>query len=170
MSLQNHARLLANELPWTNGQLHPCITPIRPNMLETSVSSPSRSGKVRFSVAIWFPAGFDKTNENHFKVPDRGTCRITWSTSSTSNANDKAERRSTDYFSMLSSGSIPKDGLDFFAQFLSHLREVWLRTCDLAEQHLTECVSGQLQRLCHVILFLVWLIESTAHQSTQGRR
>jgi hypothetical protein len=42
---------------------------------------------------------------------------------------------------MLSSGDIPKDGLDFFAQFLSHLRDVWLETCDLAEQHLAECVS-----------------------------
>ena len=42
---------------------------------------------------------------------------------------------------MLPSGNIPKDGLDFFAQFLSHLREVWLEICDLAEQHLAECVS-----------------------------
>ena len=45
---------------------------------------------------------------------------------------------------MLPSGNIPKNGLDFFAQFLSHLREVWLETCDLAEQHLAECVSAPL--------------------------
>lgn len=115
--------------------------PIRPNMLETSASSPSRSGKVRFSVAIWFPAGFDKVTGNHFKVPDRGTCRITWSTSSTLNADGESRHEPTDYFSMLPSGNIPRNGLDFFAQFLSHLREVWLETCDLAERHLAECVS-----------------------------
>ncbi|KAI5378255.1 hypothetical protein J4E82_002949 [Alternaria postmessia] len=138
--------LLANELPWKNGQLHPSIVPIRPNMLETSVPSLSKSGNVRFSVAIWFPAGFDKANGNFFKVPDRGTCRIAWSTSSsTSNVDDELRCRPTDYFSMLPSGNIPKDGLDFFAQFLSHLREVWLEICDLAEQHLAECRISQLE-------------------------
>ncbi|OWY51284.1 hypothetical protein AALT_g4570 [Alternaria alternata] len=137
--------LLANELPWKNGQLHPSIVPIRPNMLETSASSPSRSGKVRFSVATWFPAGFDKVTGNHFKVPDRGTCRITWSTSSTLNADGESRHEPTDYFSMLPSGNIPRNGLDFFAQFLSHLREVWLETCDLAERHLAECRISQLE-------------------------
>ncbi|CAN9363325.1 unnamed protein product [Alternaria alternata] len=138
--------LLANELPWKNGQLHPSVMPIQSNMLETFVSSPSRSGKVRFSLAIWFPAGFDKANVNCFKVPDRGTCRITWSTSSNSNVDYESRRRPTDYFSMLSSGDIPKDGLDFFAQFLFHLRDVWLETCDLAEQHLAECRISQLEK------------------------
>lgn len=128
-------------MPWKNGLLHPSIVPIRPNMLETSVSSPSRSGKVRFSVAIWFPAGFDGMTGNHFKVPDRGMCRVTWSTSSSTNVNEESGIGPTNYFSMLPSGNIPKNGLDFFAQFLSHLREVWLETCDLAEQHLAECVS-----------------------------
>ncbi|CAN9362528.1 unnamed protein product [Alternaria alternata] len=137
--------LLANELPWKNGQLNPFIAPIRPNMLETSVSSPSTSGKVRFSVATWFPAGFDKATGNHFKVPDRATCRITWSTSSTTNVNDGSGRGPPDCFSMLPSGNIPKNGLDFFAQFLSHLRDVWLETCDLAEQHLVECRISQLE-------------------------
>ncbi|RII24236.1 hypothetical protein CUC08_Gglean011241 [Alternaria sp. MG1] len=47
---------------------------------------------------------------------------------------------------MLPSGNIPKNGLDFFAQFLSHLREVWLETCDLAEQHLAECRISQLEK------------------------
>ncbi|KAB2105292.1 hypothetical protein AG0111_0g7058 [Alternaria gaisen] len=137
--------LLANELPWQNGQLHPNIVPIRPNMLETSASSPSRSGKVRFSIATCFPAGFDKVTGNHFKVPDRGTCRITWSTSSTLNADGESRYEPTDYFSMLPSGNIPKNGLDFFAQFLSYLREVWLETCDLAEKHLAECRISQLE-------------------------
>ena len=144
ISSQSHIRLLANELPWKNGLLHPSMVPIRPNVLETSVSSPSRSGKVRFSVAIWFPAGFDKVTGSHFKVPDRGTCRITWSTSSTTNVNEESGIGPTNYFSMLPSGNIPKNGLDFFAQFLSHLREMWLEICDLAEQHLAECVSEPL--------------------------
>jgi hypothetical protein len=115
-------------------------------MLATFATDSSRSDdEVLFSVAIRFPAGFDKPSGNYFKAPNRDTCRITWSTSSTSNVDDGWVRRSTNHFSMLPSGSIPKDGLDFFAQFLSHLREVWLQTCDSAEQHLTECVSELLQ-------------------------
>ena len=126
-------------------------------MLETSVPSLSKSGNVRFSVAIWFPAGFDKANGNFFKVPDRGTCRIAWSTSSsTSNVDDELRCRPTDYFSMLPSGNIPKDRLDFFAQFLSHLREVWLEICDLAEQHLAECVSEALtMTLSHYLISIM---------------
>jgi hypothetical protein len=49
---------------------------------------------------------------------------------------------SKDHFSMLPSGWIPRDGLDFFAQFLRHLQKKWLDVCDLGEQHLTDCVSG----------------------------
>ncbi|CAI9631388.1 unnamed protein product [Alternaria burnsii] len=143
---ESHLMLLANELPWTNGQLHPSSVPIGPNMLATFVPDPSRSDdEVLVSVAIQFPAGFDNADGNHFKAPDRSTCRITWSMSLTSNVNNESGRRPTDYFSMLPSGNIPKDRLDFFAQFLAHLREVWLQTCDLAEQHLTECRISQLE-------------------------
>ncbi|KAF1936893.1 hypothetical protein EJ02DRAFT_386559, partial [Clathrospora elynae] len=50
-----------------------------------------------------------------------------------------------DHFSMLPSGWIPKDGLDFFSHFLQTLKNRWLQVCDLADHHLTDCRLNQLR-------------------------
>jgi hypothetical protein len=113
-----------------------------------------------FSVGIWFPAGQDHRNGEHFKVPDWGHCRITWTTISAEwDTNNESGRISMDHFSMLSNGWIPEDGLDFFAQFLDNLRERWLKVCNLAEQHLTDCVSP-----------FTFLLECLSHSTESFRR
>jgi hypothetical protein len=92
-------------------------------------------------MGLWFPAGQDNINGKHFKLPDWGPIRIAWTITVSSVWNDELGCRSTDHFSMLPIGCIPKNGLEFFVQFLDHFKKVWLAVCNLAGQHLLDCVS-----------------------------
>ncbi|KAK4119368.1 hypothetical protein N657DRAFT_554230, partial [Parathielavia appendiculata] len=47
------------------------------------------------------------------------------------------------HFSMLPNGWIPDDGVDFFKQFICHLRERWYTECDLVEKDLTTRRNSQ---------------------------
>ncbi|KAF2188018.1 hypothetical protein K469DRAFT_567803, partial [Zopfia rhizophila CBS 207.26] len=75
---------------------------------------------------------------------DWGKCGITWTMVSSANPNKESSWRSTDHFSMLPYGWIPEDGVDFFTQFILHLKDRWLKLCNLAEEHLTDCRLDQL--------------------------
>lgn len=58
------------------------------------------------------------------------------------NSDDRPRWESIDHFSMLPYSWIPDDGVDFFTQFIVYLKGRWLKLCDLAEEHLTQRVSG----------------------------
>jgi hypothetical protein len=73
-------------------------------------------------------------------MPDWGKCRIGWTIIPPANPDDEPWK-SIDHFSMLPYGWIPKDGIEFFMQFILYLKERWLKLCQRAEEHLTECVS-----------------------------
>jgi hypothetical protein len=105
-----------------------------------SSSAPTSNGSINFSVALWFPAGQDDIDGKHFKLPDWGPLRITWTITVPSVWDDESACRSTDHFSMLPIGDLPEDGLEFFAQFLEHFKKVWIAVGNLAEQHLIDCV------------------------------
>lgn len=119
---------------------------IQRNTLHNFCSGPSASAKMTFSVAVWFPAGQDTDDGKHFKMPDWGKLRITWTTASTPDLGNGLGCRSIDHFSMLPFGWIPEDGVEFLTQFMLHLKERWLKLCDLADQHLADCVSEFLQQ------------------------
>lgn len=55
--------------------------------------------------------------------------------------NDISSSKSITYFSVLPYGWIPDDGVDFFTQFIFHLKGRWLKLYNLSEEHLAMYVS-----------------------------
>lgn len=92
-----------------------------------------------FSVSLWFFVERDPS-QRHFNLPDWGKCKIAWTIIPPGNPNHESWK-SIDHFSMLPYGWIPKDGIDFFMQFILYLKEGWLKLCHQAEEYLSECVS-----------------------------
>lgn len=95
---------------------------------------------MHFSIGLWFPASQDNIDGKHFKLPDWGPLRITWTIKVSSIWDEESGCRSTEHFSMLPIGCLPKHGLEFLAHFLENFKKIWLAVCNLAEQHLMDCV------------------------------
>lgn len=60
-------------------------------------------------------------------------------------ASGKKQWTTVDYFSTLTSGSMPVSGMAFFDDFVKGLRRVWLMPCDSIDDHLRLCVSSSIQ-------------------------
>jgi len=113
----------------------------KPNELKVLMSEPTDSGNLTFSMLLWFPAGSNHEVGKHFKVPDGGHCRITWTTASTCATYRGTGTPSMDHFSTLPYGWLPNDGADFIGQFLESLVHRWRRLCEQGKDHLGTCVS-----------------------------
>jgi hypothetical protein len=60
---------------------------------------------------------------------------------------------STDHYSTLPNGWIPDGGTDFFRLFILHLKQQWLKLCNIGDTYLTESVSS------YSFIFLSWRIK-----------
>lgn len=95
----------------------------------------------RVHVSLSFPDGKDPfSRQQHFNMPRWPSTCIAWTILSPSNPQIRPWQ-SVDYYSMLSNGWIPDDGIDFFQQIILHLEERWLNVCDVADEHLKQSVS-----------------------------
>jgi hypothetical protein len=102
---------------------------------------PSQDGSQgdRIYVTVRFPPEY---NLNHLKTSAAWeTCIIAWTMVPPTNTSVYPYWKSKDYFSTMPYGWIPDSGIDFFQQFVRHLKERWLELCDLAKRHLAERVS-----------------------------
>ncbi|KAF2825893.1 hypothetical protein CC86DRAFT_324609 [Ophiobolus disseminans] len=136
--------VLPNSESWQRVQLGYLMLPLKLNTLHTSVWDVG-NGIQNFVVVAWFPACDDTSVGKHFKMPGREPLRIAWRTASTWGTDNKTVTTSSDHFSNLSNGWLPRDGPDFFAHFLDELGKRWRKVCDLADQHLTDCRLDQPQ-------------------------
>jgi hypothetical protein len=94
---------------------------------------------MKFFVAILTPP--DPRNQKRFNISNWESRGIAWTMVPLTNRRDGSRWRSIDHFSMLSYGSIPDDGIEFFTQFILDIKQRWLKLCYLAEGHLSKRVS-----------------------------
>jgi hypothetical protein len=90
-----------------------------------------------YYVKAWF---FTKQETDDEIVKD-WECSIGWTVSQEKDTDGKLCWKTTDHFSMLPHGWIPEDGVDFFHQFLLHLKDSWQGLCDRAHERLFKLVS-----------------------------
>ncbi|KAH4074382.1 hypothetical protein HBH98_076040 [Parastagonospora nodorum] len=137
--------LLPSCLLWQKSHLPHSSMVAKPNELKTLLPESADSEETTFSMLLWFPAGSNHEIGKHFKVPDGGQCRITWTTASTCATYCGTGTPSMDHFSTLPCGWLPDDGVDFIGQFLESLILRWRRLCEQGKDHLATCRLDQLQ-------------------------
>ncbi|KAH4081955.1 hypothetical protein HBH46_223240 [Parastagonospora nodorum] len=143
--VNRHLFLLPSCLLWQKSHLPHSSMVAKPNELKTLLPESADSEDTTFSMLLWFPAGSNHETGKHFKVPDGGQCRITWTTASTCATYRGTGTLSMDHFSTLPCGWLPDDGVDFIGQFLESLILRWRRLCEQGKDHLATCRLDQLQ-------------------------
>jgi hypothetical protein len=111
----------------------------KPNKLQTSYREETDGRCIDVSVSLWFPAE-QHPSRKHLSMPDEANFKIAWKIAQPTDSNNDAWR-SIAYFSMLPYGWIPSDGMEFFGQFILHLRQKWLKLYHEAEKSLSKRVS-----------------------------
>jgi len=103
---------------------------------------------INFTVALYFPSLSQLlTRPTTVGTGDGNILMIRWTVIKIANSGpDTGSNRtgkswqSATYFSTLPNGCIPDDGVDFFKQFLDHLRTRWLQICQQGEELLSDSV------------------------------
>jgi hypothetical protein len=75
------------------------------------------------------------------KIVKDWECYIGWTVLQRKNKDGKQCWKTVDHFSMLPHGWIPENGVDFFHNFLLHLKDTWQGLCDRAHECLFDLVS-----------------------------
>ena len=107
---------------------------------------PATGGSNDFTFALYFPSLRELLGE----TSDGSLLMIRWTVTKKANPGPATGSsrtgktwQSLTHFSTLSNGWIPDDGVDFFKQFLDHLRAKWLQICQEAEELLSYWVRMQ---------------------------
>lgn len=90
-----------------------------------------------YFVRAWFSARRDIDHE----IVKDWKYSIGWTVLQSRDTDGKQCWKTVDHFSMLPHGWIPKNGVDFFQQFLLHLKDSWQGLCDRAHERLFKLVS-----------------------------
>lgn len=95
-------------------------------------------------LGVRYPFKRSASNQNHFKT-SWNMCAIAWTITPPAKASDGPSWKSVAHISSLPYGWIPDDGADFFQQLMLHLKNRWLKLCNLAEDHMSNQRLRQLQ-------------------------
>ncbi|KAF2968612.1 hypothetical protein GQX73_g4996 [Xylaria multiplex] len=133
--------MLAEDALWENVPIPDPKVPLEPkvpspNKLQTLLAPDTNGRYVDIIVSLWFPVELQLGQHNSNPL-DRSKWSIAWRIIRSTNPNILPPR-SPVYFSMLPYGWIPNDGVDFFKQFIEHLRGLWLDLCQRAEKDLSQ--------------------------------
>ena len=93
-------------------------------------------------------------------------CSIGWTLHGTTDDADNTTWKTMDHLSTLPHAAIPKDGIDFFAQFLTYLSGQWYALCENAQRDLLLLVSAE--NLLNLDLRLTVLLAENRTEQERG--
>ncbi|KAI0118811.1 ankyrin repeat-containing domain protein [Nemania sp. FL0031] len=116
---------------------------LEPSKLHISLSQEIHDRGVAVFISLWFPVELH-LSQRGLHSPHGGKCRIAWKIIQPANPS-KDPWKPIVYFNMLPHGWIPDDDIDFFNQFVVHLKVTWLNLCERVEKGLNKSRLDQLQ-------------------------
>ncbi|PQE15320.1 ankyrin repeat-containing protein [Rutstroemia sp. NJR-2017a BVV2] len=116
--------------------------PLEPNKLQISLPKETNGHGFDISISLWFPVE-QQPSQKHFSIPNGSKHRIGWKIVRSTNTK-QGQWTPIVYFSTLPYGWIPRDGIDFFQQFILYMKGKWLELCQQAEEHLSKRRLDQL--------------------------
>ncbi|KAM3076143.1 hypothetical protein ACMFMG_006342 [Clarireedia jacksonii] len=129
--------------------------PLERNKLQISLPKETNGHGFDISVSLWFPVKQQlsqkhfsilvkqQLSQKHFSILNDSKYRIAWKIVPSTNTK-QGPWTPVVYFSTLPYGWIPRDGIDFFQQFILCMKEKWLELCQQAEEHLSNRRLDQL--------------------------
>jgi len=93
-----------------------------------------------YSVVASVPDSLHRQQLKAFDLVWR-SMRMAWTMILRPDSSGKEQWTTVDYFSTLTSSSMPVSGMAFFDDFVKELRRAWLMLCDTIDIHLRFCVS-----------------------------
>ncbi|KAH7127934.1 ankyrin repeat-containing domain protein [Dactylonectria estremocensis] len=97
---------------------------------------------IHFSASLSMPQEPPRSYRKTFRMPYLGEIRVMWSIRP---SKDDLGWKAVDLLSTLQDSSVPSDATELYTQFIFAVEAMWLKLCDRAEDHVSQCRLDQLR-------------------------